>query len=174
MTEKNKLSKSMLIGIPEADPTQAAISVSPNMDAATAFQLVGTLTSHLMKTYLAIAKANLSAAAKYSTSPTAKLTDKEREAAITGIKDSIYDAVNNVFSNVLQDFEPNSPINDIEEEAIRELVNAKVQAKYDKLSKAEKAKYREAYNKLKLNAEYRANTANTQKEADINEDTSGN
>lgn len=142
----------MLIGIPEDDPARAAISVSPNMDAATAFQLVGTLTSHLMKTYLAIAKANL-------TTTDTKLSNKEREAAITGIKDSIYDAVNNVFSNVLQDFEPNSPINDIEEEAIRELVNAKVQAKYDKLSKAEKAKYREAYNKLKLNAEYRARTA---------------
>lgn len=117
------------------------LSVSPNLDAATAFQMLGTLTTHLLNAY--------TEAALQSINETKGMTAKEKHAAITGIKESMYDAVNNILSNALNAYYPENPTLALEEEAILKLTNELIEKRYNALSKEEKAIYARQQAKIK-------------------------
>ena len=61
----------------------------------------------------------------------------------------MYDAADNMFSSVLTQFYPDAPKNSIEEEAIITLQNKLIEERYNKLSKEEKAAFKDNYNKMK-------------------------
>lgn len=145
----------MLIGLSDRDSNQAGVNITPDLDAATAMQLLGTLAQHVMAAFTEVAIKDI-------TSDQNNLTTSEKEAAISGIKDSIYDAMDNVFSTVLASYRPEHPRYTLEDEAILELVNKKIQDKYNSLPKAEKKKYQAEYNKMKLRLTY----ANADKHTD--------
>ena len=137
----------MLIGLSDRDPNQAGVNITPDLDAATAMQLLGTLAQHIMAAYTTVAVKQLE-------DDSNKLTTSEKEAAIAGIKDSIYDAMDNVFSTVLANYRPEHPRYTLEDEAILELVNKKIEQKYNSLPKKERDKYKTEYNKMKLRLIY--------------------
>lgn len=128
----------MTIGITPSN--QAAISISPDITAAEALQLLGTLSLHVLNAYTEVAKSLINSS---------KLSNKELDAAITGIKESMYDAADNMFSSVLTQFYPDAPRNEIEEEAIIQLQNKLIEERYNKLSTKEKAAFKDNYNKMK-------------------------
>lgn len=146
-----KLNKQILIGL--ADDDQCAVSISPDMDAATALQLIGTLSLHVLNAFKSVAEYEI------NNNPDTTVKQKQKEAAITGITESLYDAMDNIFSTVLNQFYPAHPRYSIEDEAILELTNQKIQAKYDALTPEQKSSYHQAYNKMKLQAEFRKATA---------------
>ena len=133
-----KITKHMTIGITKTN--QAAISISPDITAAEALQLLGTLSLHVLNAYNEVAKSLINSS---------KLSNKELDAAITGIKESMYDAADNMFSSVLTQFYPDAPKNSIEEEAIITLQNKLIEERYNKLSKEEKSAYKKQYDKMK-------------------------
>ena len=133
-----KITKHMTIGITKTN--QAAISISPDITAAEALQLLGTLSLHVLNAYNEVAKSLINSS---------KLSNKELDAAITGIKESMYDAADNMFSSVLTQFYPDAPRNEIEEEAIIQLQNKLIEERYNKLSKEEKSAYKKQYDKMK-------------------------
>ena len=133
-----KITKHMTIGITPSN--QAAISISPDITAAEALQLLGTLSLHVLNAYTEVAKSLMT---------DTKLSKHERAAAITGIKESMYDAADNMFSSVLTQFYPDAPKNSIEEEAIITLQNKLIEERYNKLSKEEKSAYKKQYDKMK-------------------------
>lgn len=159
-----KLTKQITIGI--ADNDQCAVSVSPDMDAATAFQLVGTLTLHLLNAYTQVANAQLDNANANS-----NLKPKDVEAAKLGMQESMYDAVDTMISNVLNQYYPNHPRYSLEDEAILELTNKKIEDRYNAMSKADRARYAQAYNKMKLQLDYRLRTQATQSTLSNDADT---
>ena len=128
----------MTIGITPSN--QAAISISPDITAAEALQLLGTLSLHVLNAYNEVAKSLMN---------TSNLSKKELEAATIGIKESMYDAADNMFSSVLTQFYPDAPKNSIEEEAIITLQNKLIEERYNKLSTKEKAAFKDNYNKMK-------------------------
>ena len=128
----------MTIGITPSN--QAAISISPDITAAEALQLLGTLSLHVLNAYNEVAKSLMN---------TTKLSKTERVAAEQGIKESMYDAADNMFSSVLTQFYPDAPKNSIEEEAIITLQNKLIEERYNKLSKEEKSAYKKQYDKMK-------------------------
>ena len=128
----------MTIGITPSN--QAAISISPDITAAEALQLLGTLSLHILNAYTEVAKSLINSS---------KLSKTELDAAITGIKESMYDAADNMFSSVLTQFYPDAPKNSIEEEAIITLQNKLIEERYNKLSTKEKAAFKDNYNKMK-------------------------
>ena len=138
----------MLIGLSDKDPNQAGVNITPDLDAATAMQLLGTLAQHIMAAYTEVAINQISSDSNNN------LSTSEKEAAIAGIKDSIYDAMDNVFSTVLANYRPEHPRYTLEDEAILELVNKKIEQKYNSLPKKERAKYKTEYNKMKLRLTY--------------------
>lgn len=137
----------MLIGLSDKDPNQAGVNITPDLDAATAMQLLGTLAQHIMTAFTDVAVKDIS-------NDNNNLTTSEKEAAIAGIKDSIYDAMDNVFSTVLANYRPEHPRYTLEDEAILELVNKKIEQKYNSLPKSEKKHYQAEYNKMKLRLTY--------------------
>lgn len=128
-----KLKHSITIGITDND--QCVVSVTPDLEASLALQLLGTLALHLLNAYYQAAQGSLN------------LADKDSAIALTGIKESMYDAADNVFSSVLAQFYPEAPRMSIEDEAILELTNKLINERYDAMSDEDKAKYSEAYNK---------------------------
>ena len=128
-----KLKHSITIGITDND--QCVVSVTPELEASLALQLLGTLALHLLNAYYQAAQGSLN------------LADKDSAIALTGIKESMYDAADNVFSSVLAQFYPEAPRMSIEDEAILELTNKLINERYDVMSDEDKAKYSEAYNK---------------------------
>ena len=134
-----KITKHMTIGITKTN--QAAISISPDITAAEALQLLGTLSLHVLNAYNEVAKSLLNSANN--------LSKKELAAAEQGIKESMYDAADNMFSSVLTQFYPDAPKNSIEEEAIITLQNKLIEERYNKLSKEEKSAYKKQYDKMK-------------------------
>lgn len=149
-----KLKKQILIGL--ADDDQCAVSISPDMDAATALQLIGTLSLHVLNAFRSVAEYEI------NNNPDTTVKQKQKEAAITGITESLYDAMDNIFSTVLNQFYPAHPRYSIEDEAILELTNQKIQAKYDALTPEQKSSYHQAYNKMKLQAEFRKSTSKSE------------
>lgn len=133
-----KITKHMTIGITKTN--QAAISISPDITAAEALQLLGTLSLHVLNAYNEVAKSLINSS---------KLSKHELIAAEQGIKESMYDAADNMFSSVLTQFYPDAPKNSIEEEAIITLQNKLIEERYNKLSTKEKAAFKDNYNKMK-------------------------
>ena len=133
-----KITKHMTIGLTKTN--QAAISISPDITAAEALQLLGTLSLHVLNAYNEVAKSLLNSS---------KLSKTELHAAEQGIKESMYDAADNMFSSVLTQFYPDAPKNSIEEEAIITLQNKLIEERYNKLSKEEKTAFKDNYNKMK-------------------------
>lgn len=128
-----KLKHSITIGITDDD--KCVVNVTPDLEASLALQLLGTLALHLLNAYYQAAQGSLN------------LADKDSAIALTGIKESMYDAADNVFSSVLAQFYPEAPRMSIEDEAILELTNKLINERYDAMSDEDKAKYSEAYNK---------------------------
>lgn len=117
------------------------LSVSPSMDATTAFQMLGTLTTHLLNAF--------TEAALRDVNNSHGMTAKEKHAAITGIKESMYDAVDNILSNALNQYYPENPTLNLEEEAILKLTNELIEKRYNALSDKEKAAYARHQAKIK-------------------------
>ena len=117
------------------------LSVSPSMDATTAFQMLGTLTTHLLNAF--------TEAALRDVNETKGMTAKKNHAAITGIKESMYDAVDNILSNALNAYYPENPTLNLEEEAILKLTNELIEKRYNALSEKEKAAYARHQAKIK-------------------------
>ena len=157
-----KLNKQILIGL--ADNDQCAVSISPDMDAATALQLIGTLSLHVLNAFRSVAEYEI------NNNPDTTVKQKQKDAAITGITESLYDAMDNVFSTVLNQFYPAHPRYSIEDEAILELTNQKIQAKYDALTPEQKSSYHQAYNKMKLQAEFRKATQSKKPDSNLKSD----
>ena len=157
-----KLNKQILIGL--ADNDQCAVSISPDMDAATALQLIGTLSLHVLNAFRSVAEYEI------NNNPDTTVKQKQKEAAITGITESLYDAMDNIFSTVLNQFYPAHPRYSIEDEAILELTNQKIQAKYDALTPEQKSSYHQAYNKMKLQAEFRKATQSKKPDSNLKSD----
>lgn len=151
---KNELKKYMTIGL--TDDNMCGVQISPDMQASEAFQLVGTLALHVLNAYCEVATSaiNENASSAILDSVPKKqapkgLTKEELAAAKQGIKESMYDAMDSVFSNVLESFLPDNPRADIEDEAIIELVNKKIEERYDRLSSKEKKLYAQAFDSMK-------------------------
>ncbi len=155
MKSESELKQYIVIGITEEG--NAAIKVTPDTDAATAFQLLGTLTGYLLNTYRDIAVHSID-------SSHIKSAD-DVPVVVQGITESMYDAVNNMFSNVLNEFYPDNPALSLEDEAILELVNQKIEERYDQLSEEDKEAYADTYNKIKESLE-KNNQSNTDKKED--------
>jgi hypothetical protein len=143
MKSESELKQYIVIGI--TNEGNAAIKVTPDTDAATAFQLLGTLTGYLLNTYRDIAVHSIDSS-RISNSD-------DVPVVVQGITESMYDAVNNMFSNILNEFYPENPALSLEDEAILELVNQKIEAKYNSLSEEDKQAYRDTYNKMKAELE---------------------
>ena len=127
-----KLKKYMTIGL--TDDEQCGVQISPDMMASEAFQLIGTLALHVLNSYYQVAISQLN-----------NLSQDELNAAYTGIKESMYDAMDTLFSNILTQFYPDAPKLSIEDEAILELTNKLIEERYDQLSPEEQKAYSEAY-----------------------------
>jgi len=135
-----KLKKHITIGITDTD--QCGIQISPEMQASEAFQLTGTLALHILNSYFKVATSQLS-----------NLSNEELNAAYTGIKESMYDAMDNVFSTVLAQFYPSAPKYSIEDEAILELTNKLIEERYDQLTPEEQKAYSEGYRQTRARLE---------------------
>lgn len=144
-----KLTKTITIGV--TDSNECGVSVSPDMDCALALQLLGTLASHILNAYKAVA---VDALGKN------KLTTKDKDAAIQGITESMYDAADSIFSTVLTQFYPDAARNSIEDEAILRLTNELIEKRYNSLPESERKAFSTAYNKTKLSMQMRPNSSN--------------
>lgn len=135
--QPQQLSKYMTIGL--TDNNECAVKITESMDATTAFQLLGTLALHILKSYEAVAHQAL----------TAQFTDskdsKELELAKQGMTESLFDAMDNVFSNVLDNFYPTNPKASIEDEAILELTNKIIEERYNALTPEEREAFSKGY-----------------------------
>ena len=129
--------KHISIGLPEDKPNQAAISISPDLDFNTAFLLLGTLAQHILNAYFKVAEHNIN--------QQTHLSNKTKSAAIAGIKQSMYDTADSLFSNILNTFDPNSPRLSLEDEAILQLTNQLIEERYNELTPEEQAAYSKAY-----------------------------
>lgn len=129
--------KHISIGLPEDKPNQAAISISPDLDFNTAFLLLGTLAQHILSAYFQVATHNIQ--------QQTHLSNKTRDAAIAGIKQSMYDTADSLFSNILNTFDPDDPRLSLEDEAILQLTNQLIEERYNQLSPEEQAAYSKAY-----------------------------
>ena len=141
-----KLTKTITIGV--TDSNECGVSVSPDMDCALALQLLGTLASHILNAYKAVAVDSLSASTK-------SLSQKDKDAAIQGITESMYDAADSIFSTVLTQFYPDAARNSIEDEAILRLTNELIEKRYNSLPESERKAFSTAYNKTKLSMQMR-------------------
>ena len=142
-----ELKKQITIGLTDAN--ECGIFISPELTSAEAYQLVGTLALHVLKAYYKVAQTSLNINHNSGNTPKPQKlkTKQDLNAALTGIKESMYDAMDSVFSNVLAQFLPDHPRYTLEDEAIIELTNKKIEEKYAALTPEEQKKYSEAYQK---------------------------
>lgn len=146
-----KLTKTITIGV--TDSNECGVSVSPDMDCALALQLLGTLASHILNAYKAVAIDSLTNSASST-----HLSTKDKDAAIQGITESMYDAADSIFSTVLTQFYPDAARNSIEDEAILRLTNELIEKRYNSLPESERKAFSTAYNKTKLSMQMRPTT----------------
>ena len=136
---------------------KAGISISPNTSLSDAIQLLGTLTLHILNAYTDVILKEVN--------QTTATSAKEKHAAITGIKESMYDAMNNMLSTALNTYYPEHPTLQLEEEAILQLTNKLIEDRYNALPKSQKVQYDRAKQKAKLALSLSQST---------NDDTTGN
>lgn len=168
MATTAELTKQIVVGLTNDTPAQCGLHIDPDITAMEAFQLIGTLSLHILNAYYENAKQQI-------TKP--QVPNKEQEAALLGIKESMYDAFDSLVSNVLNQFYPTHPKLEIEDEAILELTNKKIEERYDQLSDEEKAAYKATYtqvlNKLHGN-DASSNSTTDRNSTDSNTATSTN
>ena len=140
MATTAELTKQIIVGLTNDDPVQCGLHIDPTLTATEAFQLIGTLSLHILNAYYENAKNQV---LKDTLPPL--LPTKEQEAALLGIKQSMYDAFDSLVSNVLSQFYPEAPNLEIEDEAILELTNKKIEERYNQLSDEEKEAFRSTY-----------------------------
>lgn len=140
MATTAELTKQIIVGLTNDDPVQCGLHIDPTLTATEAFQLIGTLSLHILNAYYENAKSQI---LKDTLPPL--LPSKEQEAALLGIKQSMYDAFDSLVSNVLSQFYPEAPNLEIEDEAILELTNKKIEERYNELSDSEKAAFKQTY-----------------------------
>ena len=143
--------KQITIQIPDDKPDKCGIQISPELTCTESFQMLGTLALHMLNAYTTVAISALKQNHNSGDTPkSSKLsTDAELRAATTGIKESMYDAMNSVFSTVLQNYYPDAVRYSIEDEAILQLTNNLIEERYNKLTPAEQKAYSKAYQSLK-------------------------
>ena len=139
MATTAELTKQIVVGLTNDTPAQCGLHIDPDITAMEAFQLIGTLSLHILNAYYENAKQQI-------TKP--QVPNKEQEAALLGIKESMYDAFDSLVSNVLNQFYPTHPKLEIEDEAILELTNKKIEERYNQLSDEEKAAYKATYTQV--------------------------
>lgn len=143
MATTAELTKQIVVGLTNDTPAQCGLHIDPDITAMEAFQLIGTLSLHILNAYYTNASQQITKDVKPPLQPT-----KEQEAALLGIKESMYDAFDSLVSNVLNQFYPTHPKLEIEDEAILELTNKKIEERYDQLSDEEKAAYKATYTQV--------------------------
>ena len=143
MATTAELTKQIIVGLTNDDPVQCGLHIDPTLTATEAFQLIGTLSLHLLNAYYENAKSQI-----LSTITPPQVPTKEQEAALLGIKQSMYDAFDSLVSNVLSQFYPEAPNLEIEDEAILELTNKKIEERYNQLSDEEKAAFKATYSQV--------------------------
>ena len=139
MATTAELTKQIVVGLTNDTPAQCGLHIDPDITAMEAFQLIGTLSLHILNAYYENAKQQITKD---------QVPNKEQEAALLGIKESMYDAFDSLVSNVLNQFYPTHPKLEIEDEAILELTNKKIEERYDQLSDEEKAAYKATYTQV--------------------------
>ena len=140
MATTAELTKQIIVGLTNDTPVQCGLHIDPDITATEAFQLIGTLSLHILTAYYENAKRQIT---KDLTPP--QVPNKEQEAALLGIKESMYDAFDSLVSNVLNQFYPTHPKLEIEDEAILELTNKKIEERYNQLSSEEREAYKATY-----------------------------
>ena len=157
MATTAELTKQIIVGLTDDDPVQCGLHIDPTLTATEAFQLIGTLSLHILNAYYNIAAQQITKDIQPPAVPT-----KEQEAALLGIKQSMYDAFDSLVSNVLGQFYPEAPGLELEDEAILELTNQKIEERYNQLSDEEKEAFRSTYaqilDKLHNNPNAESNT----------------
>ena len=163
--------KHISIGLPEDKPNQAAISISPDLDFNTAFLLLGTLAQHMLSAYFQVATNSIS--------NQTHLSKHTKDAAILGIKESMFDTADSMFSNILNTFYPDSPRLSLEDEAILTMTNQLIEERYNELTPEEQEAYSKAYkgvvehvNKTRAVADKEQATEPTDTRAETSESTS--
>ena len=162
MATTAELTKQIIVGLTNDNPVQCGLHIDPDITATEAFQLIGTLSLHILTAYYENAKRQIT---KDLTPP--QVPNKEQEAALLGIKESMYDAFDSLVSNVLNQFYPTHPKLEIEDEAILELTNKKIEERYNQLSSEEKEAYKATYAQV-LNKLRNANNDNNSNSTDNN------
>lgn len=161
MATTAELTKQIVVGLTNDTPAQCGLHIDPDITAMEAFQLIGTLSLHILNAYYENAKQQI-------TKP--QVPNKEQEAALLGIKESMYDAFDSLVSNVLNQFYPTHPKLEIEDEAILELTNKKIEERYNQLSDEEKAAYKATYTQVlnKLHGNDASSNSTTDNSTDSN------
>lgn len=139
MATTAELTKQIVVGLTNDNPAQCGLHIDPDITAMEALQLIGTLSLHILNAYYENAKQQITKD---------QVPNKEQEAALLGIKESMYDAFDSLVSNVLNQFYPTHPKLEIEDEAILELTNKKIEERYNQLSDEEKAAYKATYTQV--------------------------
>lgn len=142
-----KLTKQIVVGLTNDDPVQCGLHIDPDITATEAFQLLGTLALHILEAYYDIAAKQIIQSQDQNQATSIEPT-KEQEAALLGIKESMYDTFDSLVSNVLNQFYPTHPKLEIEDEAILELTNKKIEERYNALSEEEKEAFHSTYTQI--------------------------
>lgn len=158
MATTAELTKQIIVGLTNDDPVQCGLHIDPNITATEAFQLIGTLSLHILNAYYETAKQQI-----LSNLTPPQAPSKEQEAALLGIKQSMYDAFDSLVSNVLGQFYPEAPNLEIEDEAILELTNKKIEERYNQLSDSEKVAFKQTYAQI-LDKLHNTNGSNSKEE----------
>lgn len=137
--------------IEKSSPTECRISITPTTSASDAFQLLGSLAQHILEAYSQAAYQQIT-----QQDPNAPLKSTT-QAALQGIKESLADTLNITITNVLNNFNPlrQSIIDQLEEEAIIELTNKKVEEYYNSLPEEERIDLQQSYEAAKRALENR-------------------
>ena len=116
------------------------LSVTPNLDVTTAYRMLGTLTKHLLDAFYNVAEHDIDASST--------LTPDEKKVSKIGAREALYDAMNTIMSNTLNQFYPDNAKASIEDEAILKCANDLILERYNALTPEEKEAYSKGYTKL--------------------------
>lgn len=116
------------------------LSVTPNLDVTTAYRMLGTLTKHLLDAFYSVAEHDIDSSST--------LTPDEKKVSKIGAREALYDAMNTIMSNTLNQFYPDNAKASIEDEAILKCTNELILERYNALTPEEQAAYSKGYTDL--------------------------
>lgn len=116
------------------------LSVTPNLDVTTAYRMLGTLTKHLLDAFYSVAEHDIDSSST--------LTPDEKKVSKIGAREALYDAMNTIMSNTLNQFYPDNAEASIEDEAILKCANELILERYNALTPEQRAAYSKGYTKL--------------------------